>query len=103
MINVDEKFRHSSYQDILRDLVTIPEVKSVEVVRGVYDLVVQVEAPIKVVLVANKITAKEWVKRLHVLMEKPLELNRHKPTIGGLVKSRVTLVSHNQTSSPPLS
>lgn len=102
MINVAEKFRRYGRQEVVRDLQAMPEVKSVDVVGGLYDLVVEVEAPLSVVLVANKIMAKEWVKRLDTLVEKPLELDRHKSTTGDLVKYPITSVSQNQTSSPPL-
>lgn len=87
MLNVLDGFCRYDYQEAVRDLQAMPEVKSVEPVRGVYDLLVQVEAPIRVILVANKVMAKEWVKRLHVLVVGPLEPNRHKPTTGELVKS----------------
>jgi hypothetical protein len=51
----------------------MPEVESVEAVSGTYDLVATVDAPIRVVLVANKVLEKEWVKRLHVLQAEPTE------------------------------
>ena len=73
MINVVEKFCQSGYQDILRDLKTIPEVKSVERVRGACDLLVKVEAPIDMLFVADKMLVKEWVKRLHVLHIDPIQ------------------------------
>jgi hypothetical protein len=67
LINVAEKFSRDGYQGILKDLEAIPEVESVERVTGASDLLVKVEAPIRMIFVANKILAKEWVKRLHVL------------------------------------
>jgi len=73
MIDVAEKFSRDGYQNILRDLETIPEVESVERVTGASDLLVKVEAPIRMIFVANKILAKEWVKRLHVLHVEPIQ------------------------------
>jgi len=72
MINVAEKSSKNGYQCILRDLETIPEVKAVERVSGACDLLVKVEAPIRMIFVANKLMAKEWVKRLHVLKVEPI-------------------------------
>jgi len=73
MINVAEKFCQNGYPDILRDLETIPEVKAVERISGACDLLVKVEAPIRMIFVANKLLAKEWVKRLHVLYVEPIQ------------------------------
>ena len=72
-VDIAEKFCQDSYQTILRDLETIPEVKSVERVIGSCDLLVKVEAPIRMIFVANKLLAKEWVKRLHVLYVEPIQ------------------------------
>jgi len=73
MINVAEKSCQNGYQDILRDLETVAEVKAVERVSGGCDLLVEVEAPIRMIFVANKLLAKEWVKRLHVLKVEPIQ------------------------------
>ena len=74
MINVTEKFcQKSGYQDILRDLETMPEVKAVERISGACDLLVKVDAPVRMIFVANKLLAKEWVKRLHVLYVEPIQ------------------------------
>jgi len=73
MINVTEKFCQNGYQDILRDLETIPEVKAVERISGACDLLVKVDAPVRMIFVANKLLAKEWVKRLHVLYVEPIQ------------------------------
>ena len=73
MINAVERFCQNNYQDVLKDLGTIPEVKSVERVSGACDLLVKVDAPIRMVFVANKIMAKEWVKSLYVLKVEPFQ------------------------------
>jgi len=73
MVNVAEKSCQDGYQGIFRDLEAIPEVKAVERVSGACDLLVKVEAPIRMIFVANKLMAKEWVKRLYVLKVEPIQ------------------------------
>jgi len=68
MIKMAKKFNEDGYyEDAVTELEAMPEVETVTPVSGVCDLLVKVDAPIRVVLVANKILAKKWVKRLHVL------------------------------------
>ena len=68
MVNMKKKFNEDGYYlDAVRELEAMPEVESVEQVSGVCDLLVKVDAPIRVIFVANKIRAKEWLKSLHVL------------------------------------
>ena len=74
MVNVAKKFCPNGYQNVLRDLVTVPEVESIERVDGICDLMVKVETPISVGVVADKILAKTWVQRLRVLKVEPAEL-----------------------------
>ena len=72
MINMMKRFSDDShYLDAVRELEAMPEVETVNPVSGVCDLLVKVDAPIRVVLVANKIQAKKWVKSLHVLKVEP--------------------------------
>ena len=74
MINMEKRFSDDShYLDALRELEAMPEVVAVKPVSGVCDLLVTVDAPIRVILVANKIQAKKWVKSLHVLKVEPAE------------------------------
>jgi len=74
MLNVAEERCQNGFQDILRDLETVPEVKAVERVKGACDLLVKVDAPPStMIFVANKLMAKEWVKRLHVLYVVPIQ------------------------------
>jgi len=77
MINVAEEFGQNGYQAVWKDLEAIPEVKSVERVRGTCDLLVKVEAPIRMIFVANKIMAKKWVKRLYVLNVEPFQTEEY--------------------------
>jgi hypothetical protein len=56
MIRVQKRVYHNHrIEDILTDLETIPEVKCVEQVDGVSDLLVKIEAPIRVAFTANKV------------------------------------------------
>ena len=72
MINLEKKFSHDNhYLDAVRELEAMPEVESVESVSGICDLLVKVDAPIRVVFAANKILAKEWVKDLKILRVEP--------------------------------
>ena len=74
MVSMDKKLNEDGYYlDAVRELETIPEVESVEPVSGVCDLLVKVDAPIRVIFVANKIRAKKWVKNIHVLEVGPSE------------------------------
>jgi len=74
MINMKKRFSDDSYYlDAIRELEAVPEVEEVKPVSGVCDLLVKVDAPIRVVLVANKIQAKKWVKSLHVLKVEPAQ------------------------------
>ena len=73
MVNVAEKFWQEGYPRIFKDLEAIPEVKAIERVNGACDLLIKVEAPIRMIFVANKLMAKEWVKRLHVLHVEPIQ------------------------------
>jgi hypothetical protein len=74
MLNVAEKACRNGYEDVLRDLITIPEVQSIEQLDGIFDLVVQVECPDTVgYAAAEDLLAKGWVKRLQVLQVEPAE------------------------------
>jgi len=68
MINLAQEPYKNGYADVLRDLITIPEVQSIEQLDGVFDLMVQVECPGSVgYAAADELLAKGWVKRLQVL------------------------------------
>ena len=68
MVNLEKRFCEDGYYlNAVKELLEIPEVESVEPVSGVCDLLLKVDAPIRVVFVANKILAKQYVKRLQVL------------------------------------
>ena len=99
MVNLDKKFSHDGYYlDAVRELAAIPEVEFVERVSGICDLLVKVDAPIRVVFVANKILAKEWVKDLKMLRVEPFRIDEFEGlTYGELVRlRRVTPVEATQ-------
>ena len=74
MINMDKKCcEDSNYLDAIRELEAIPEVEIVSPVSGACDLLVKVDAPIRVILVANKIRTKKWVKNFHILNVEPAQ------------------------------
>jgi len=74
MINVAQEACKNGYEDVLRDLITIPEVQSIERLDGIFDLMVQVECPATVgYAAADDLLAKGWVKRLQVLQVEPAE------------------------------
>ena len=83
---VDEVCREGRWLEAKRDLETIPEVEAVEAISGSCDFMAKVDAPIRVILVANKILAKEWVKRLRILLVEPVE--PEKPTLNELLAKR---------------
>jgi len=74
MINIAQEPCKNGYHDVLRDLITMPEVQSIEQLDGVFDLIVQVECPATVrYAAADDLLAKGWVKRLQVLQIEPAE------------------------------
>ena len=74
MIGVDEKFCPNGYQDILKDLESIPDVKSVDRVKGACDLLVKVDTNLsRMMFVANKVMSSKWAKRLNVLQVEPIQ------------------------------
>jgi len=74
MINVAEEACRNGYEDVLRDLITLPEVQSIEQLDGVFDLIVQVECPAGMgYAAADDLLAKGWVERLQVLQAEPNE------------------------------
>ena len=78
------------YQDVLKELEVMPEVESIEPVNGVCDFLVQVEAPVRVIFVADKILAKKWVERLCILRVQPFQFNKDTST-RELLKARSAL------------
>jgi len=79
MIGVDEKFCPNGYQDILKDLESIPDIKSVDRVKGACDLLVKVDTNLsRMMFVANKVMASKWAKRLNVLQVEPIQPEEYK-------------------------
>lgn len=82
MVNLEKRFSDDGYYlNVVRELAAMPEVESVETVSGICDLLLKVDAPIRVVFTANKILAKEWVKGLRILRIEPIQFSETtKPT-----------------------
>ena len=87
MVDLDKKFSVDGYYlNAVSELETMPEVEAVESVSGMCDLLVKVDAPIRVIFVANKIRAKKWVKNLRILRVEPSEAKEpEKLTVAELV------------------
>ena len=79
LIRVEEESCQDGYQQVMEDLAAIPEVKTIESVSGRCNLLVQVEAPVRVIFVAHKIMAKEWLKHLNVLTVEPAQGRHPRP------------------------
>ena len=85
MVNLEKKFSHDNrYLEAVGELEAMPEVIAVKPVSGVCDLLVTVDAPIRVILVANKIQAKKWAKSLHVLKVESAAEGVSEPATAGL-------------------
>ena len=77
LIGVKEEFCYDDYQQAMKDLEAVPEVKLIELVSGTCDLLVQVEAPIRVIMVGDKIRTKAWVKCFNILKVEPPQFGRY--------------------------
>lgn len=91
MINLAEEARtQDGYVAAIKELETMPEVIAVDPVFGIYDLVVQVEAPIRVIFTAHKIMEKKWLKRLNILRPfEPDAASGARPLLGDYVRTPV--------------
>lgn len=68
MIKMQKRFCDDGYYlDAVRELETMPEVEAIQSVSGICDLLVKVDAPIRVIFVANKIRTKKWVDSFRIL------------------------------------
>ena len=75
MIKTAEEAGKEGYEEALKGLEAMPEIESVESVSGDYNLVAQVNAPKRVVPIANRILENGGVKRIEVLRVEPTEPN----------------------------
>jgi len=74
MVNLTKEAYKDGYQEVLRDLIDIPWVQSIELLDGIFDLMVQAESPAIVgYTAADHLPAKRWVKNLQVLQVEPAE------------------------------
>ena len=104
MIRIKEGLHNKGrIAEMIEELEAIPEVKRVEPIDGICDLLAQVEAPIRAVFVANKVMAKEWVKDLRMLKVEPLPgRERHELTMPDILKQvskHLEQLAHKTTRS----
>ncbi len=79
LIAVDEASCQNGYVDILKDLEDIPDVKSIDRVKGACDLLVKVDTNVsRMMFVANKVMASKWAKHLNVLQVEPIQPEEYK-------------------------
>jgi len=89
MINMGKRFCDDGYYlDALRDLEAMPEVEAVQQVSGICDLLVRVDAPIRVIFVANKIRAMKWVDNLRILEVEAEPTEAPKLTVAELLEEK---------------
>ena len=87
MIKLAGEFDEEGWVVVQRELEAIPEVKYVEPVGRAGEFLVTVEAPIRVILVADKIMPKEWVERVrYVTIEEAQALRQAKVTTAEPIK-----------------
>jgi hypothetical protein len=75
VITVEEESYRNHYLDVLRDLKAVPEIDSIQRISGTHNLLVKVTAPMRVILVANKILHNKWVKHFCILKVEPFKPN----------------------------
>ncbi|UCD21481.1 MAG: hypothetical protein JSW22_05350 [Chloroflexota bacterium] len=74
LINMTEEACKNGYQHVLRSLIAMPWVQSIERLDGIFDLMVHVENPVMVgYTAADDLLTKRWVKSLQVLQVEPAE------------------------------
>ena len=67
LINVQYLHRGNTVFQPWVELASVPSIKRVEEVAGVYDLLVEIETPGRLTEISELLMSKAWVKRLHVL------------------------------------
>ncbi|MEW6066479.1 hypothetical protein P378_02125 [Desulforamulus profundi] len=67
LVNVFDDVNQQEFLKILRQLEEMPEVDFVDPVVGDWDIVIMIEAPITVEIVAKKLKEQTWIKELKVL------------------------------------
>lgn len=96
MINVNNKFCRNSYQAMLKDILTMPDIVFIERIDGTCDLLVRSKYPSRIRFLADEILAKEWCENLRILKTGSVEF-RENPRITALklLKDRL---AHNRLS-----
>jgi len=67
LVDVVDEMEQQEFIEVLRELEEMPEVDFVEPVIGLHDMVVMVDAPVTVEVIANKVSSKNGVKAVEIL------------------------------------
>lgn len=67
LIKMARESWQNGHADAAKELEALPEVEYATPVSGLYDLVAAVEAPLTTAVLAHKVSARPWVKYVHVL------------------------------------
>ena len=67
LVDVADEMEQREFTKALRELEEMSGVDFVDPVIGLHDMVIMVDAPVTVEVVANKIRNKEWVKSIEIM------------------------------------
>ena len=67
LVDVADEMEQREFTKALRELEEMSGVDFVDPVIGLHDMVIMVDAPVTVEVVANKIRNKEWVKTIEIM------------------------------------
>jgi len=67
LVDVADEMEQREFTKALRELEEMSGVDFVDPVIGLHDMVIMVDAPVTVEVVANKIRNKEWVKNIEIM------------------------------------
>ena len=67
LVDVADEMEHREFAKALRELEEMPGIDFVDPVIGSHDMVIMVDAPVTVEVVANKVRSKDWVKSIEIM------------------------------------
>jgi len=67
LVDVADEMEQREFAKALRELEEMPGIDFVDPVIGSHDMVIMVDAPVTVEIVANKVRNKEWVKSMEIM------------------------------------
>ena len=86
LVDVVDEMEQQEFIEVLRELEEMPEVDFVEPVIGLHDMVVMVDAPVTVEVIANKVSSKNGVKAVEIIKVISL-FERHRASKRELLKA----------------